>query len=278
MVVVIMLGMGATIEISHIRKVIITPKPFLVGLVCQFGLMPLLAFGLAGFFDFSAAIALSLIMVGATPGGTTSNLYTYYAKGDVALSVSMTVASTIAAIIMMPLSIALYASQYNRDNLHMPLANIVVTLVLVLVPVSLGAVVLWRSKRWANGLERASSLAGLLLIVVLIVKFLLENAELFLLASQKVIVAAVLLGLAGFLLGYLFARLFGLSPKSSRTVSLETGIQNTPLTIAIISLSFTSAVELEEMLLFPTFYAFFIVITSGVVALGYRLLSLDLRT
>ncbi|MBO9450066.1 bile acid:sodium symporter [Tropicibacter sp. R16_0] len=270
MVFVIMLGMGATIEMSHLRKVVTTPKPFVVGILCQFGLMPLIAFGLANAFDFPAAIALSLIMVGATPGGTTSNLYTYYAKGDVALSVSMTVASTVMAIVMMPLAIAFYAGQYISAELQVPFSNIVVTLILVMVPVSIGALVLRYSQRWAVRLEKASGVVGIVLIAALIVKFLIENTQLFLSTPKTVIFAAILLGLAGFASGYLCSMLAGLNAKNAKTVSLETGIQNTPLTIAIITLSFASSAQLEEMLLFPTFYAFFIVITSGVVALGYR--------
>lgn len=270
MIFVIMLGMGATIRVSQLKQVIATPKAFLVGFLCQFGVMPPVALGLALFFDFPPAIALSLVMVGATPGGTTSNLFTYYAKGDVALSVSMTVASTLAAVVLMPLAISIYAGQYTSEALRIPFSNIVTTLVLVMIPVAIGALVLKFSERWARRLEQASSVIGFVLIVVLIIKFLLENSELFLSTPNSIIWAAIMLGLIGFGVGYICSRVLGLTGKQAKTVSLETGIQNTPLTIAIISLSFASGAQQDQMLLFPTFYAFFIVITSAVVSFGYR--------
>ena len=270
MVLVIMLGMGATIRIADFKNAIAQPKGFLVGMLCQFGLMPAIALGLALAFQLPAPIALSLIMVGATPGGTTSNLFTYYAKGDVALSISMTVASTIAAVILMPLAIAIYASSYTSAELSVPFSNIVVTLVLVLVPVAIGMFVLSRSTRVARALEIVASFAGVLLIVGLIAKFVANNLDLLLATKMSVYLAAILLGLIGFVLGYIISRAVGLSEPLSRTVSLETGIQNTPLTIAVIILSFAAGAQQDEMLLLPTFYAVFIVISSAFVAMWFR--------
>ncbi|MEM7213045.1 MAG: bile acid:sodium symporter [Pseudomonadota bacterium] len=275
MVFVIMLGMGATVRLSHLKQVLEAPKALVIGVLCQFGLMPLIALGLAMAFDLPEAIALSLILVGSTPGGTTSNLFTYYAKGDVALSISMTVASTMAAIVLMPLALSVYAAEYTSGDLDVPMSNIIVTLVLVMVPVAIGMIVLWKNERVARILEKASGVVGFLLIGALIAKFLIENSGMFLSTHPNVIVAGILLGLVGFLLGYLLARTVGLTPIHARTVSLETGIQNTPITVAIIAVSFSAGAQQDEMLLLPTFYAFFIVITSAVVSLGFRTLQRD---
>ena len=273
MVFVIMLGMGATIRPAHLKSVLAAPKALVIGVLCQFGLMPVIALGLAISFDLPPAIALSLILVGSTPGGTTSNIFTYYAKGDVALSISMTVASTIAAIALMPLAISVYASGYTTGDLDVPVSNVVVTLVLVMVPVAIGMFVLSRSERVAGILEKSSSIVGFLLIAALITKFLAENSGMFLSTQPGVIAAGILLGLVGFLLGYLLARIVGLNSVQARTVSLETGIQNTPITVAIIAVSFAAGAQQDQMLLLPTFYAFFIVITSMIVALGFRALA-----
>jgi BASS family bile acid:Na+ symporter len=270
MVFVIMLGMGATIRLADFRNALAQPKGFLVGMLCQFGLMPAIALGLAIVFQLPAPIALSLILVGATPGGTTSNLFTYYARGDVALSVSMTVASTIGAVVLMPLAIAIYASGYTSADLEVPFANIVVTLVMVLVPVAIGMFILSRSAKTANVLEKTASIVGIVLIVGLIAKFVVNNLELLMATQMSVYLAAILLGLVGFLLGYIISRAVGLSEPLSRTVSLETGIQNTPLTIAVIILSFSAGAQQDEMLLLPTFYAVFIVISSTFVSMWFR--------
>ncbi len=275
MIFIIMLGMGATIRPSEFKTVLTAPKALSIGLLCQFGLMPVIALCLALTFNLPAAIALSLIMVGATPGGTTSNLFTYYARGNVALSVSMTVASTIAAVILMPLAIVVYAGQYTSAELQIPYEKIVITLAMVMVPVVVGMFVLSKSEKAAKVLERTSSVLGVVLIAALIVKFMLRNTELLLSTPLSVITAAILLGLVGFLLGYWLARLLGLNNVESRTVSLETGIQNTPLTIAVIALSFAPGPQQDEMLLLPAFYAVFIVLTSLIVSFGYRRLATD---
>lgn len=275
MVIVIMLGMGATVRPAHLRGVIAAPKALVIGVLCQFGLMPVIALGLATVFNLPSAIALSLILIGSTPGGTTSNLFTYYARGDVSLSISMTVASTIAAIVLMPLAISVYAGQYMSGDLEVPLSNIIVTLVLVMVPVAVGMFVLWRSERIARMLERASGVVGFLLIGALIAKFLTENSGMFLSTQPSVIGAGILLGVVGFLLGYLLARSLGLTLVQARTVSLENGIQNTPITVAIVAVSFSAGAQQDEMLILPTFYAFFVVITASIVAFGFRALSKD---
>jgi BASS family bile acid:Na+ symporter len=270
MVFIIMLGMGATIRMSNFKNALAQPKGFAVGMLCQFGLMPAIALLLAIIFQLPPAIALSLILVGATPGGTTSNLFAYYAKGDVALSVTMTVASTIAAVVLMPLAIAIYASGYTSAELQIPFSNIVATLILVLVPVAIGMFILSRSERVAKFFEKAASYVGAILIIGLIAKFVLQNIELLIATKASVYLAAILLGLVGFLLGYVISRAVGLNEATSRTVSLETGIQNTPLTIAVIILSFAAGAQQDEMLLLPTFYAVFIVISSTLVSIWFR--------
>ncbi|WP_420414717.1 bile acid:sodium symporter family protein [Roseibium sp.] len=270
MLFIIMLGMGATIHVNHLRVVLARPLPLLIGLTSQYGLMPIIALGLAIFFELPTAIAFSLIMVGATPGGTTSNLFTYYAKGDVALSVSMTVASTLAAVVLMPLAIWIYAGGYTSADLQVPFSSIIATLLFVMVPVAIGMIVLSKSVAAARRLERVSSVFGVLLIAGLIIKFLIQNREMFLGTPYEVILSAILLGLIGFFFGYMVAWITGLSPVIRRTISMETGIQNTPLTVALISLSFPTGAQQDEMLLLPAFYAFFIVMTAMVVAMGYR--------
>ena len=270
MVFVIMLGMGATIRMSNFKNALAQPKGFAVGMLCQFGLMPALALLLAIIFQLPPAIALSLILVGATPGGTTSNLFTYYARGDVALSITMTVASTIAAVVLMPLAIAIYASGYTSDELQIPFSNIIATLILVLVPVAIGMFTLSRSERVAKFFEKAASYVGAILIIGLIIKFVTENIDLLLATKANVFIAAMLLALFGYFLGYMISRAVGLSEATSRTVSLETGIQNTPLTIAVIILSFSAGAQQDEMLLLPTFFAVFLIVSSTFVAMWYR--------
>jgi bile acid transporter len=267
---VVMLGMGASIRRADLDAALGARRAFLTGLVCQFGLMPAIAVLLALAFALPPPVALALIMVGATPGGTTSNLFAFWARGDVALSVAMTVASTLAAVVMMPLLIWLWAGASVAAGVTVPYGSIAVTLALVLVPTALGIAVRARSESAGRWLERAGSSTGMVLIALLIVRFSIENSALVRATPSGEIAAAVLLSVAGFVAGRAVAAAVGLGPVAARTVSLETGIQNTPLTITVIGLSFPAGPVQEAMLLACALYAIAVVMTASAAVLWFR--------
>jgi bile acid:Na+ symporter, BASS family len=269
MIFVIMLGMGATIHKTDIAMALARRRAFLVGMLCQFGLMPLIAFLLAILFQLPPAVALALIMLGATPGGTTSNLFSYWAKGDVTLSIAMTVASTLAAIVLMPVAIAIYATEALTGDVEIPLASIAVTLVLVTLPAFLGYLIRARNVVWAAWVEWVGSVAGMVLIAALIVNFITENSAMIAAVPVGEVMATLLLSICGFMAGFTLARYLGLDLMASKTVSLETGIQNAPLTITVIGLSFAAGEAQDQMLLTAALYAVFVVITSTITSWYY---------
>ena len=146
MIFVIMFGMGASLTINDFKAIAKSPRGVFIGFLSQFGLMPLIAFGLSVMLNLSPAYAIALILIGALPGGTTSNMFTYFSRGSVALSISMTTASTILALVMMPLLLKFYTGgfiQQITDSMQagggtaefvIPTGNIISSLVLVLVP------------------------------------------------------------------------------------------------------------------------------------------------
>jgi BASS family bile acid:Na+ symporter len=272
MIFVIMLGMGATIHRTDIVMAIRRRRAFLVGMLCQFGLMPLIAFLLASALALPPAVALALIMLGATPGGTTSNLFSYWAKGDVTLSIAMTVASTLAAIVLMPLAIAIYATEALTGDVEIPLASIAVTLVLVTLPAAIGYVIRARNVVAASWIEWIGSLAGMILIAALITNFFRENSAMIFAVPGDELLATLLLSVCGFAAGFALARALGLDLTAAKTVSLETGIQNAPLTITVIGLSFAAGPMQDEMLLTAALYAVFVVITSTLTSWYYATL------
>lgn len=272
MIFVLMFGMGATLTWTDFERSLKRPKALLIGFFSQFAFMPAIALVLAKLFHLPDTVALSLILIGCTPGGTTSNLFAYYAKGDVALSIAMTTASTLAAVVMMPVLLLLYTSAYGHLSFPVPYGSIVSTLVLTLLPVMAGMFLRKKHHHAAQVSEKIGSWAGILVIVFLIAEFFVRNGRLLTEAPVAVFSAAILLGLVGFLLGYVSSSLLGLTPKQSRTVSLETGIQNTPLTMAIIVATFPADMQQPAMLL-PILYAVFIVIDSLFVSLLYRRLA-----
>lgn len=269
MIFVLMFGMGATLTWTDFSRTLKKPKALIIGFVSQFGIMPALAFGLAKVFQLPDAVALSLILVGCTPGGTTSNLFSYYAKGDVALSIAMTTASTLGAVVMMPLLLLAYGSAYGKTQFPLPYGNIASTLIVMLIPVLLGMYIRKKNHRAAQITEKIGSYAGSLVIVFLLAEFFVRNGQLLRSTPLSIFAAAILLGIVGFLFGYWAGFFTGLTPKQSRTVALETGIQNTPMTMALIIANFPAEQQQPAMVL-PLLYAVFIVIDSLLVSLLFR--------
>jgi BASS family bile acid:Na+ symporter len=269
MIFVIMLGMGATIHRTDVAAALRRRRAFAIGMLCQFGLMPLIAFLLALALQLPPPVALALIMLGATPGGTTSNLFSYWAKGDVTLSIAMTVASTAMAVVLMPLAIAIYATKGLTGGVEVPLASIAVTVALVTVPAVFGYLIRARSVVVAAWVEWVGSVAGMVLIVVLIANFLRENSAMVLAVPAGELVATFMLSLMGFALGLWLSRALGLDLTAAKTVSLETGIQNAPLTITVIGLSFAAGEVQDQMLLTCALYAIFVVVTATATSWYY---------
>jgi BASS family bile acid:Na+ symporter len=272
LLIVLMTGMGATLERSHVRDVLAKPRGVLVGLASQFGWMPLIATGLALALGLPNELALGLLIVGCTPGGTTSNLFAYLSRADVALSIAMTAIGTVVAVVAMPVVLWLYGRNFTDSSFALPIKDIVVTLLLVLVPVALGMFIRSRSVAWAERVEKVGSASGIGVLILLIVSGLVNNNAIFTLIPFGGYIAAISLGLIGMVLGYLAAALGGLMEPQRRAVALETGIQNSPLAIAIILASFPASSH-DVMLRLPLLYALCILITSTALALALRMLG-----
>mgnify|MGYP005857025401 CR=1 FL=1 len=269
LLVVLMIGMGATLTVDAFREVLRRPRGPLLGLASQFGWMPLVAYLLAKGLGLPPEMAVGLIVVGCTPGGTTSNLFTYYARADLALSVSMTALSSIAAVALMPLTLRLYAAPFTDAELTIPYRSIAVTLALMLVPMAIGMMIRARRPAAAPRVERVGSLAGMAVLALLIATGLLRNGHLLFESPPTIYAAGLGLGLGGFALGYLGAQVAGLSIPARRAVAFETGIQNSPLALAILVTSFPEALHVQ-MLWLPLLYALFVIASAAALAAVMR--------
>lgn len=281
MIFVIMFGMGSSLTINDFKAILKSPRGVLIGFISQFGLMPLIAFGLSHLLNLPPAFAISLILIGTLPGGTTSNMFTYFSRGSVALSISMTTASTILALLMMPLLLKLYTGGFIKEvtesmqsvgattEFVIPTGNIISSLVLVLVPVALGMLLKRKSPDWAKTAEDTAGFVGMLVILYLIFTAFFRHGALFLQTPINVYIAAIGLGLTGFLFGYYLSKTMGMFPLQQRAISLETGIQNGPVAFAVILLSFSEPVQ-SQMLWLAILYSTFIVMSSSFITLYFR--------
>jgi bile acid transporter len=278
LVFIIMFGLGAGLTPRDFISAVRRPHGLIIGWVTQFGIMPFLAFLLVLSLilqlpsEFAAPLALGALLMGSVPAGTTSNIFTFFSKGNLALSVMMTTNSTLWALLMTPLALHLYGTRFMPagSELQIPIANIVVTLAIMLVPVAFAMVIRRYSPNIGAVMELMGGFFGLFFIVFLIVTWVPRNWQLLTGTPWQVYLVAICLGLFGITVAYLIARAIRLHPMNARTVGLETGIQNGPLAIAIVLLSFAGSPQLGLLLLVPALYSLFIVIVATFVTFYFR--------
>jgi BASS family bile acid:Na+ symporter len=280
LVFIIMFGLGATLTPKDFKLAIKKPAGLIIGWVCQFGIMPLLAYFLVITFLMPLEtasnkdvlfIAIGALLMGAVPAGTTSNIFTYFSKGNLALSVMMTANSTLWAIIMTPLALFVYGGFLFKDaEVQIPTENIVRTLAVLLVPVVVGMVIRKYSANIGAILELMGGFFGLFFIVFLMATWVPRNWVLLTSTNWQTYLVAIGLGLFGIFIAYLIAKAIRVHPANARTIALETGIQNGPLAVAIILVTFRGNPNIDQILLVPALYSLFIVIISTFVTFWFR--------
>ncbi|NXI56427.1 NTCP2 protein, partial [Chloroceryle aenea] len=269
MLALIMFSMGCNVEFKkfwgHMRK----PWGIFVGFLCQFGIMPLTAFLLSLAFDVLPIQAVVVLIMGCCPGGTASNIIAYWVDGDMDLSISMTTCSTVFAMGMMPLCLFLYTKMWTDSNaIVLPYDSIGISLVSLVIPVSFGMYVNHRWPSKAKIILKIGSIVGAVLIVVTaVVGGILYKGSWII--SPKLWIIGTMFPAAGYSLGFFLARVAGLPWHRCRTVSLETGMQNTQLCSTIVQLSFTPE-QLELMFTFPLIYSIFQLLFALLILAGYR--------
>ena len=234
---VIMFGMGLTLKPADFRVVFSRPKDVIIGCLAQFTVMPLLAFALTRIFRLDAALAIGVILVGCCPGGTASNVITYLAKGDLALSVGMTAVSTVLAPVLTPLLVWLLAGEMVAVDVIGMLLSI---LWVVILPIALGLLV---KKFWPRTTERATgwlpavSTLAICLIVLIVIA---ANAHKLLDGGWIILLVVALHNLCGFVIGYLIGGFLGLTSPKRRAISIEVGMQNSGLATSLATIHFAA--------------------------------------
>ena len=234
---VVMFMMGLTLSGEDFKRIISAPKPVFVGVILQFLLMPLFAFLLSKVLQLNTQLTAGMILVASVSGGTASNVMTYLAKGDVALSISMTMTSTLLGVILTPLLCSLYLSQTISVDSTGLLVSI---LQIVLVPVLLGTACNQYLPGAISRIERLLPTLSMLIILLIIAIIVALNAESLADAGPLILLAVILhnsLGMAG---GFYISRLMGFNLQQSQTIAIEVGMQNSGLAVAL-ALQFFSA-------------------------------------
>ena len=267
--VVLMVGMGASLTPNDYARVLERPRAVLVGLLSQFGWMPLLAYLAIRVFGLEGTDALGLLVMACASGGNASNMLTYFSRADLALSISMTAVSTLASVVLMPALLYVYAASLSARPMEIPYLAVMGTLALMLVPIGAGMWIRQRSVDAAARVERVGAVSGAVLLAVLLVTSVSDQIDLVLTAEDASLLACILVASSGMVLGYLAARTAGLGPRQRRAVSLETGVQNAPLAIAVILATFPAEGQ-DALLKIPFLYAMTALCIGTVATLVYR--------
>jgi len=233
---VIMLAMGLSLELADFGRVAATPKPVIAGVVLQYTVMPALGTVLATGFDLPKELAVGLILVACCPGGTASNVVTYLAGANVALSVTMTALSTVAAIGLTPwLTTWLVGSRIPVD----PWGLLASTVTVIVLPIAGGLALRHGAPKLCARLVPVAPIAAVLLISMIVASIVGEGRDAIFEAGPRLLASVVCLHAAGFSLGYALARCF-VSEQDARTISIEVGMQNSGLGVVLARQNFAN--------------------------------------
>jgi BASS family bile acid:Na+ symporter len=268
---IIMFGLGLSLTTDDFRRVARTPRAVVVALVLQVLVLPVVAFGLVKAFDVDLLLAVGVMLLAASPGGTTANLFSHLFRGDVALNVTLTAINSVLAAVTIPLITNLAIDHFDADGeLGLQLGKVVQVIAIVLVPVVVGMAVRRRSADFAASADRPVRVFSIVVLVLVAVGALLGEREHLGDYLQQVGVVTGLFCLASLTLGYLGAKALRLDERQAIAASMEIGIHNTTiaLTIALSVLDSTevavpSAVYSILMYLFATAFGFAITRSRG---------------
>ncbi len=238
---IIMFAMGMTLSLDDFRRVVKSPRVIGLGLLLQYGLMPLLAFGIAMLLNLPAALMVGLVLIGSCPGGTASNVICYLGQGDVALSITLTAVSTLLAVLLTPLLTWLYIGQ----EVPVPVLGMMLTVFkIIILPVSLGIIVNRYCEDYLSRLKQLLPLISVLAIVFIIGIIVALNAHQLPQLAAPLVMAVILHNGAGLACGYAIAKCMGYDEKVCRTLAIEVGMQNSGLAVALAAKYFTAIATL----------------------------------
>ncbi len=232
---IVMTGLGLHLRPDDFRRVLAMPRAIVVALSMQVLVLPPIAFAIAWAVGLPAELALGLVLLAASPGGVTANLFSHLARGDVALNISLTAVNSVLALLTLPIWVALALNAFLGDEASIPppTRKVVEVALLVIVPVLLGMLVRHWKSRWADAAERPVRVLSSLILAVVIVLAVASEWELLARHARVLGVACVGFNVISLLAGWSAARLARLGTPQATAIAFEIGIHNSTLAIFI---------------------------------------------
>ncbi len=260
---IIMLGMGLSLVKQDFKNVILFPKAILLGLANQIVMLPIIGFLIVNIFDLEPEIAIGFMILAACPGGATSNLISFMAKADLALSVSLTAISSLITVITIPLianfSILHFTGKNKIVNLSI-IETIAQIFVIVVIPVLIGMIIKHYKPKFALKMDKTVRIASTIIFALVIIGLVVKERNNIIPYSLKAGLPAILLNVLTILFGYFSAKIFSLKKKQALTIAIESGIQNGALAITIAVLILNNS-----KIAIPSAVYSLVMLTSGMI-------------
>ncbi len=232
---IIMLGLGLSLTLADFARVLKQPKAVITALVCQLIILPAVCFGLVLLFQLPPVLAVGMMMLAASPGGTTANLYSHLFRGDIALNISLTAVNSVIAVITLPLitNFAIMYFQPFDDQLGLQWAKALEVFAIVLLPVALGMLVRRFWPKFADAMDKPVRIASVVILIVVIAGAVASNWELLAANFAQLALITVLFCLISLSVGFWVPRMLKVGARESIATSFEIGIHNATLAIVI---------------------------------------------
>lgn len=268
--IIIMLGMGLSLVIDDFKRIIVYPKAIFVGLTNQLIILPLIGFAIVLIFPLKPEIAIGIMILAACPGGPTSNLITHLAKGDTALSVTLTALSSFVTILTIPFIVNFALKHFLEEGQMIRLdifETIIRIFVIIVIPISIGMIIRRFKEGFALKMAKPVRKASGIVIALVIIGIVIKERDNIISYFQQAGIVALLLNITTMTVGYYSSKLFNIKYKKAISISIESGIQNGTLaiTIAVVLLGNT------EFAITPAIYSLLMFFTGGaVIYLGIK--------
>ena len=264
---VIMLGLGLSLTLDDFKRVLVMPRPIFVGLFCQMLILPVVCFVIATGFGLPPALAVGLMLLSASPGGATANLFSHLARGDVALNISLTAVNSILSLLTLPFIVNFSLIHFMGEGKVLPLQfdKVVQVFAIVLVPVAIGMFIRHRRPARAAWLERPVKLLSAVFLLLVIGAAVAKERANIVTYFQQVGLAALTFNVVSMAVGYLIPVLVRLPRRQAIAIGMEIGIHNGTLAIAIASSP--TLLGNSEMAIPPAIYSLIMFFTAA--AFGY---------
>jgi len=227
---IVMFSMGLTLKTKDFYRIFKNFKIILLGIFLQFLLMPGIGYFLISIFDLETVIAIGILLVGTAPGGTASNVICYLAKGDIALSISLTTCSTFLAVFFMPTLFWLYTG----TDIDVPILQMMLSIFkIIILPVTLGVILNSLNLKFLNKIKNTLPLIAITAIIIIIATIIGSSSDQILIYGWLILLIVIFHNLLGFIFGYYSCYLLNLDKKTSRTIAIEVAMQNSGLATAL---------------------------------------------